>query len=346
VPGVSLLDAKLNCGQCGHSCGDDGKCSGGFCQARQEASVTGGNELVLVRELDGEVYYYEAEFFLWAIDGPAHTRKVGDWYDAWLTSGMSGDYYGGGIAGSGSDLYVHTQSFLYRVVDGGAPTQVGNKWPPIYNYDLRWFAQIGNRFAYTTHYELVVVDPLQGKVLLNAPSPQSRDLAASGGEFYWMEQPWNKRADGDPSAPAMTRIQRTSPEGVALTYAENARLTGLVAASDGLYYARVGPGGGIYRLPPNATGEKPELVASDDALAERTVVAVDDAHIYWLRAARAANGVLSTDHGEIVKRSKCGAPVVNVVAYVENALLDTSALIATRDRIYYDAQGIVWSVPK
>ncbi len=338
MPGASLLTSSSNCGRCGHSCGN-ASCDDGRCRPRRETSEQGGVAVDLLGAVGDEVYFYVGETLLRAI-GPGGLRDVVNFTAEVTDGGVAGyDWVGGGIAGSPSNLFVHTVRRLFHVEADGSTTLIAAELPP-QERELRWFAGTDRSFAYTTRSELVLLAS-SGAVLARYPSPYSRDLAVSAGEFYWMEQPWSPLADGNSQLPTRTTIQKTIAGGTALVREEEARLTGLVAASDGLYYARLGQGGGIYRLPPDADlRSEPVLVAPDDALTERVAIAVDPTHVYWMRP----NG---PQHGEIVKRSKCGPATVTIVAHVEDAMLRSAGLAVLGDRLYYTtAHAVVWSVAK
>jgi hypothetical protein len=307
-----------------------------LCVETYEAEERGGAVVMFSGVIGAEAYYTVSPNLIRAVGaGPAH--DVADLYAIANDAGVAGGAFElGGVAGSPSDLFIHTTSALVHRDGDGTLTVLATDLPP-QNPESVGFAATADRLAYTNRDELVVLDRT-GKVVRRFTSPNAHDLAASGDAFYWLEQPWNRLAGGGDAA-AGTKLWKTTALDLALVRSDTAHLVGLVSASDGLYYAKIGPGGGIYRLPPGADlSSEPVLVASDDGLGELTVVAVDETAVYWLRPRE--SGAF-----DLLKRSKCGGASVTI-ARVPYGYSDWSSLVALGKRVYFCEGPSVRSVAR
>jgi hypothetical protein len=335
TPGVSLLLSGDHCGRCDHGCGGE-SCQGGLCAQKTEATLAGGCEVILFGAVGDEVFYTGCSSFLGAL-GPRGARPVAD------LSGMRADsgeeLSAEGVFGSATELFFAAGGHLFHVNAEGVAQELANNLPGL-GYDSM-FAGTESILAYTTRAELVVLDK-KGEVGKRFPSPASHHIASSRSAIYWMEEPWNALAGGSDQTSPKTRILKTTGTDVAIVRDEAARLTGLVVADDGIYYARLGkPDGGIYRLPADATlASEPKLIAADDGLTARTVIAVDATHVYWLRPHD------NTDDAEIVKRAKCGGATVTLIAPLPQAALYSTSLATLGDRVYFHDGPYVRSVAK
>jgi hypothetical protein len=326
-----LLESEDHCGRCDHSCGGAG-CAGGRCNPREEASVRGGCELNLLGALGDDVYYTACQTLLGAI---GRTLPVADLSDERADAGFT-DLTVSGVAGSRTDLYFKASTRLFHVGGDGVLQELARNLPGDYNTRFTGTDQL---LAYPTPTQLILLDKT-GAVRKPIDSASPADIVSSDNVLYWMEETWNPLAHGQDGPNPQTRIKKTSDgSNVAIVRDEAARLTALTAADDGLYYAKLGAGGGIYRLPPKADiTTTSELIAPDDGLSEKVAIAIDQTHVYWMRPL-GTNG-----DAEIVKRAKCGGATVTVLSPLPRLMLSPTGLAVANGRLYYADQPAVRSV--
>lgn len=330
--GIDLFSSQDDCGKCGHACGLE-KCVDGRCVAKVEAMWPDGIDLL--GAVGDDLFFASGYYRLSAVGADGGIRLVDD-----STGTVDADqavfHILGGVTGTPGLVYVRTRGFVFQLI---GTTLVALSSIPDNDVPERVASTPSGVFV-TSKSEIFEVALGADAAVAQTPAPKSIYVTAHGNAVYWLEQPWSSAAGGDPEAGASlpTLLKQFLPGSpTKLVHTETAHLTGLVSLSDGLYFMRLGVGGGVFRLPHDADlNALPALVASDEGLGERSpYIAGDDSYVYWSRP---------TDDDrfqEIWKRAKCGGASIRVgtVYYLRG-------LAVRGGRLFYGSAGELRSLAK
>jgi hypothetical protein len=330
--GIDLFRSPEDCGRCGHSCGTD-PCVDGRCVAKVESMEP--DNVDLLGAVGDDLFFATGYYRLSAVGAGGGIQPVYD-FTADAASPSFLDILGG-VTGTPGLVYVRTRGFVFQLV-GTTLVSIAS----IPDNDVpEYVASTPSGVFVSSKNEILEVAVGADAAVVQTPAPNSIYVTAHANAVYWLEQPWNSQAGGDPDAGASlpTLLKRFVPGAATkLVHSDTAHLTGLVSLADGLYFMRLGAGGGVFFLPHDADLQAvPTLLASDDGLGERsTYIAIDDSHVYWSRP---------TDddrYQEIWKRAKCGGASVRIAGNV----FFLKGLAVRGPRLYYGSGGELRSLAK